>query len=527
MRTIFFFLMLWIFDVSFAQHLYHIVYLADKDIKNSSVALSSKSINRRLHQKIFLDGTDYPVNPYYVEKMHEIKAPIHVKSRWFNAIILKNCSDSILSIVEQLSFVKNIDTIRDFPLTKSTKLELSKEIAFPLKTPIFYSDFQNNLINGLAFNDLGYDGAGVTIAIMDAGFLGADTIFTSMNVHATYNVVDNNSKVYAYHPHGTYVLSVIATSNRFDFMGIAPSANFILCRTEIGEYESPIEEWNWIVAAEFADSCGSDIITTSLGYNKFSNPLYNHTYAQLDGRTLLITNAAELAFSKGILIVNSAGNEGDKDWFFINAQCDGPNVLCVGAADSTGGAAFFSSRGPTADNRIKPDVLAMGYRVYAIDNNGKLMRNSGTSFSAPIIAGYASCLWQAHPEATNYEILQSIRLGANSYHEPNAAKGYGLANIMKSHSLLSSYTLLKNKSDYFFPNPFNNTINLFLQSLPIGDYQLKIVNSLGKIVFIRKLSIQQNEFIDRIDVDENWSSGIYCIQIINEKQYLSRTMIKK
>jgi subtilisin family serine protease len=211
-----------------------------------------------------------------------------------------------------------------------------------------------------------------------------------------------------------------------NMIGTAYKADYLLFRTEDAASEHNIEEVNWLLAAEFADSAGADIINSSLGYTAFDVPSYSYTYEELNGNTTIVTRAADYAAATGMLVVVSAGNEGNKPWRYVSAPADADSVLTVGAVDSLSNHAVFSSFGPTSDARIKPDVVAMGQRAYVLSPAGLLMRANGTSFSGPILAGMVACLWQANKTLTNMELLQLVRQMGSNANNPNNSIGYGI-----------------------------------------------------------------------------------------------------
>jgi subtilisin family serine protease len=289
---------------------------------------------------------------------------------------------------------------------------------------------------------LGYAGQGRLIAVFDAGFPGVNTVpcFDSLNqrngIVATYDFVSNNSFVYAFHPHGTNVLGTLAGYLPGSLIGPAYGAQFILCRTEDAPTEFRVEETNWLFAAEFADSIGVDIINTSLGYYTFDNPAMDYTPADMDGNTTWITRAADLAASKGILCVASAGNNGsDPAWRVITAPADGDSVLAVGAVSPDSIRVGFSSVGLSATGRIKPDVTAQGDQTIVAMSNGFVAPSSGTSFSGPLVAGLAAGFWQANPSLTAHQVLTHLRNSGHKANSPDSLVGYGIPNFSRAMAL--------------------------------------------------------------------------------------------
>ena len=323
-------------------------------------------------------------------------------------------------------------------------------------------------------------------------------------VHSGGNIFNESS-------HGMEVLSTMAGYLPGLMIGTAPSASYWLLRSEDVTSEYRIEEANWLLAAEFADSAGVDIISSSLGYSTFSDSLMNYSYSMLNGKTALVTRAAEKAFSKGMLVVVSAGNEGNDPWGYITPPADGKNVLAVGAVADDRGLAYFSSRGPTADNRIKPDVDAVGYQTVIITPNGTTGLGYGTSFAAPQIAGMAACLWEASPLSTNHEILQAIRRSSDHYSSPDTAYGYGIPDFMLAlWSITVQDTTKETPPLVAYPNPFSATTGLSIVNATLDIKQVHIFSASGKLVYSKYGTWVKGENIN-ISGLQNFSGGIYFL----------------
>ncbi len=248
--------------------------------------------------------------------------------------------------------------------------------------------------------------------------------------------VDPDGDIFNSHPHGTYVLSVMGGYLPGRYSGAALGASFWLLRTEDASSEFRIEEYNWLAGAEFADSVGADIINSSLGYTRFDNPAQNYEYSDLDGQTTIVARAANKAFSRGILVVNSAGNYGAQSWRYIGSPADAHGSLAVGGTNNEGQRVNFSSAGPSADGRVKPDIMAQAQGVAVLNLMGTTGNANGTSFSAPLIAGIAACLWQKFPEATNEQIRNAIVRSADRYMMPDSLYGYGIPDFGKAIVIL-------------------------------------------------------------------------------------------
>ncbi len=446
------------------------------------------------------------VNASHRKKIASKDVKVIGTSKWFNAAYVSVKDTKYLKKIEKLSFVKSIE-----PSKKYKVQQMDVQLLDSLKYG--QADVQLNMLGLQNYHRKGYTGKGVIIALFDGGFYKVDSIvaFDSLRkrngILATRDFYDNNSHVYDDDAHGMYVLSLISGYVKDSMFGSAPDANFVLARTEFVATEKHIEEFNWIRALEWADSIGVDIIHSSLGYSQFDTLEGNYTYKDMDGQSTIITRAAEMAYSRGIFITNSAGNEGQKPWHYITAPCDGKNVLCIGAVDSFEHHAKFSSYGPSSDGRVKPDVMAMGKNVTIIGTNNIMRRGSGTSFSGPIMAGFVACLKQAFPNVSNPILLDAIRKSGHLYKTPNDSLGYGIPDINRVDSLvrlkLLSTSIAKQKFKAF-PNPCHSVLN-FETTIPLKNIEMTDV--LGKSYF----PVLNNNSIDM----SGFNPGIYFIKFEN------------
>ena len=416
--------------------------------------LSEEALSRRQALGIEISETDLPVFQGYLLALSKHSPRILSTSKWLNAAVVV-ADESEMAAIKALPFVMNTQAVRKL-VPASVVAAPATELAANENANVIgnhgfeygRASHQNEMINIPAYHDKGFTGKGVRIAIFDGGFMGGDTIavFDSLRIRGqvlrTYDFVENQEDVYHSHPHGTQVLSTIAANLPGKMVGTAPDANFMLCRTEDTRSETEQEEYNWLRAVEWVDSLGIDIIHSSLGYTNFDDPKTSHKYSDLDGNTAVITKAADLAASKGILVTTSAGNEGGGAWRYIAAPCDADSALCIGAVDKYTKLSFFSSVGPTADGRTKPDVVAMGTRTTVAHPNNKIYGGNGTSYSAPIMAGFVACLLQAHPDKPMMEIIRATRLSADQAGLPDNNYGYGIPDAIKADSLLKAVRYL-------------------------------------------------------------------------------------
>lgn len=406
--------------------------------------LSIKSIQRRQRQGLKVDSTDLPVSVAYLKQIRKRYLSIVGMSKWNNTVLVQSNNEEELKLLNTLPFVKSIQRVyktkKDFHIPPMRDTITGKFQTWNKTDSSSYGEGQKQIdfINGKKLHDAGFRGDGMTIAVLDAGFMNVDRIqaFKNVNILGTHNFVASSSSdnVFQNMDHGTKTLSVMAMNKPNVFVGTAPGASYWLLRSEDFESENTVEEDYWAEAAEFADSVGVDIISSSLGYHHFDDSLANHHYYEQDGKTALISRTASMLADKGIICVNSAGNDGMGSWKKINFPADADNILTVGATTFQGLNAPFSSVGPTADNRIKPDVMAVGNSTAVVSGSGSIQHNNGTSFSCPTIAGMVACLWQALPNKTAKEIIDLVRKSGNNVSHPDNIYGYGVPDFWKAYN---------------------------------------------------------------------------------------------
>ncbi len=491
--------------------------------------LSSRALENRRLKRISLDHYDYPVNPDYTKALQMMGIRIKNQSRWFNAVSTYLNEEEIPKLLK-LPFVKGIRPVRGGQrIAEVNPYQIHPETT--ADSLPFLGSYRNqlNMIGLDSLQELGFRGAGITIAVFDNGFLGVDTIqafrhlFTEGRILAERDFVDADDSVYEsciHCRHGTQVLSVLAALVPDAIQGSAPDASYILLRTENDASETPQEEDNWVAAAEYADSLGAQVFSTSLGYlDFFNNPADNYSREDLDGNTAIITRAADIAASRGIIVVNSAGNEGEKG---IAAPADGDSVIAVGAVNELKNRASFSSFGFTVDNRIKPDIMAVGEGTYLVNYNGIISRGNGTSFSCPILSGMLACVLQAHPETAYGELYEALIRSADRFDQPDAYYGYGVPSAMMMHSHLSNATVSSKKwvekgGWKLFPNPNSGTFSLStLHSSSFEEISLEISNLEGNRVYSQTLfrPANQKNLLIRLDI----SPGFYLYSLKNYRK---------
>ncbi len=409
--------------------------------------LSPRAVQRRKNFAIPLTASDFPVNSQYLTGLRPFIEEICVTSKWLNTVLVIAAADN-REAMEKLPFVKSVKYVGKsgrprLLLRRGGKNADEKPPDEKTENPYGFSEFQNRSLNLPPLHAQNYRGEGMLIAVLDGGFTNGDIMpFFDKARHENrilpgYDFVENDDYVYETTAHGSQVLSVMAADIPHVMVGSAPDAAYVCLKTEDNSGEYPAEEMNWVAALEYADSIGADIVNSSLGYTEFSDESLSYNYRHLDGKTSLATRATAFAFQKGMIVVNSVGNEGDTPWKYLDVPADGENVLAVGATDPAGYKTKFSSFGPTADGRIKPDVCALGKEiavasVYSI----KVNATKGTSFSAPLIAGAIACLWQAVPYRSNAEILDAVLRSGDRADRPDNETGYGTPDFAKALEML-------------------------------------------------------------------------------------------
>jgi subtilisin family serine protease len=486
---------------------HYAVTLKDKDadrvtqfINNPTKMLSQRAIARRQRLKISFDAIDVPIDINFVNQCRNTGSTILAYSKWLNTIFV-DATTSQINQIKTFSFVKEVKLLEAMSSGKqipssTTSIPLSKKESIYGNSDVFVKQIKIDFLH-----NKGFTGDNIQIAILDAGFLGVNTIeaFDELRnrngILGTYNFVANQENVYRDSNHGTMVLSTMATNKPNIYLGTAYNADYWLFTTEDNYAETPREEMFWIEAIEFADSVGVDVVNSSLGYRDFDGEFLSYTYDDMNGETTFISRAASIGGQKGILVVISAGNEGrrindNKIW----APADAKNIITVGSVNSSGTISPFSSYGPSADGRIKPDVAAMGTRVPLYSDTGEIVYNNGTSFSSPIVAGSVTCLRQAFPNSSVSAIIDALHVSADNYDTPDDRTGYGIANFESAYIILKNQLGLdKNQFNKLSitPNPVEN--NLRIEGIN-NNYKYYISDVMGRIVL--KGNAKQDQKID-------------------------------
>ncbi|WP_273447245.1 S8 family serine peptidase [Neolewinella agarilytica] len=419
-------------------------------LEDPSTYLSEKALIRRALHDSQVNEMDLPVSPAYVTAIAETGAKIWLTTKWMNGVVVAAAGPQVEDI-RKLSFVEKTELVApvqyDRPSARPVIPNMDRPApeleSVPVRKNLYGYGWKNlDQMEGDSLHMWGFRGEGVLVAVFDGGFpyvnykdfLGYPD--ASM-VPASYDVVEQDSTAYDSGTHGATVLSTMAAYHPFFFIGTAPDARYILFKTENGKGEHRLEEINYVAALEIADSIGVDVVNSSLGYTTFGIKEMNYTKKDLDGKTSPASIAIDHAFERGMIIVTSAGNSGNDKWKYISTPADAKHAFSIGALNSDGSRAYFSSFGPTADGRIKPDVSALGVDVTAITASGRgITKANGTSLASPLVAGLIACLRQAVPGATNQELLDAIRQTANQADEPDNERGYGRPDFAAAYRLL-------------------------------------------------------------------------------------------
>jgi len=477
--------------------------------------LSPRAIARRQKASIVVpDIRDIHVDKSYLNEISSLGLTLHTTSKWMNTALFKSASAFDLQQLLDLPFVADVRIVRN-PGKKGLNNKLDFELT--QDDPPSY-DRPLTMVNGTALHNAGFTGKDILIAVLDGGFINADRISSLSNLRArngirgTRDFVNNTLAVYNTHNHGTAVLSVLAGDIPGIIRGTSPGADYLLLKTEDPLSEFPCEEDFWAAGAEYADSAGADIISSSLGYFQFDDSALNYKFSDLDGNSAFVTRVADIAAAKGILVVNSAGNERNGSWKYIIFPSDGDSVLSAGAVDGNTLIAGFSSAGPSADRRIKPDNAAMGVSVPVQVVENTTGRANGTSFSCPVLSGMAACLMQAVPSAVNFDIIRVMHSGADRYNSPDSLYGYGIPDMVKALTALKDlYTKIPDQGAIISPNPTFGYFEIIFRDPP-GNVTIEIFTLTGKLITRKDFSDYMQRTIFLTDLQKR-EQGIYLLRI--------------
>lgn len=546
------------FSESYSQFNRYIIQFKNKgvnpfSISNPAAYLSSRAISRRTKSGIAIDSTDLPITPGYIDSIKSIaNVTVLNRSKWMNQLVVFTTDPTALTKINSFSFVLSANPIA--PRLSQGTIGSNEKFSYETEEPanniisartsnsnLSYGQTfpQINIHNGQFLHDRGFQGQEMIISVLDGGFVSYktnpafDSIRLNGQVLGEWNFVSNSVNTDALSSHGMNCLSTIAANRPGIMVGTAPKSKFWLFVTEDVSSEYPIEEINWAAGAEFADSIGTDVISSSLGYQDFDNSMFDYLYAARNGNTSIVTRAADLAAKKGIIVMNSAGNYGalTDQRKYISCPADGDSVVAVGAINVSGTIASFSSWGPNSAGKVKPNIVSVGQGTIVAASNGVPYASNGTSFSNPNIAGLITSLWSAFPEFSNMKIIDAVQKSAHKFNNPDDRFGYGIPNMRTAFYLLKAD---RSKQQFggtgWFkanPNPFTTQIDASFISDNSGLVNLYLKNISGNKID----SVSFN--VDSLDYKSHsfsnlgsLSAGFYYVQYKSNTKDSTITLTK-
>ncbi|MEO5976164.1 MAG: S8 family peptidase [Chryseolinea sp.] len=532
-KQIIFIVLCFVSQYAFAQTNRYMVFFKDKAgttyaTDKPSLFLSARAINRRLMHNIPITEQDFPVNNAYVAGVAATGAETYFTTRWMNGVLVQ-CDASLKTNIELLNYVDHVEFV-----APSARLQKQgRKIKNGEAKGATIQDLTSQQLQLIGLNDMqeaGYRGETIHIGIFDGGFPGVNTttpfehIFTEnrIDLQSSKDFIANTNSVFQYDAHGTEVFSVIAAYQQGNFTGGLYEAEYQLYVTEDVSNEYRIEEYNWMFAAERADSAGVDVINSSLGYYDFDDSNMNYSKSDMDGKTTVISKAAQWLSDRGVIVVCSAGNEGAIAWQIITAPADAKDVLATASVNIAGQRAGSSSKGPSADGRVKPDVAAMGVNTNVIRPDGSNGTVSGTSLASPLVASLAAGIWQRYPSMSNIEVIEAIRKSASQANNPDNLLGYGIPNFKAVVNYLESHPQ-ENAFDVF-PNPVVADTFTIRPSDPskVTSCHIELVSTQGQVIYGKDISFS---WLNRA-YSQNLSStaaGLYFLRISwGGKKYVYR-----
>lgn len=488
-------------------------------LSNPLQMLTQRSLDRRTSQGIALDNSDVPIAQSYIDQVTAaIGITVMAKSKWLNALHVRGTQADI-QVLTSLSFVSSVEYANQ---TLNNRIGFSNQTIFSRVNKSNNMEFsfdygtsanQIQMLNGHVLHQENHTGTGKIIAVLDSGFLNVNSaapfqrLFDNNLILGGYNYVNQNTDVYTLNNHGTMVLSCMGGYVEGQLIGTAPDANYYLFVTEDVASENPVEESYWVEAAEEADRLGVDVITSSLGYFGYDNSNYSHVYSEMTGNKAFASRGANIAFSKGIVVIASAGNSGATADPYVGVPAEATNVLAIGAVKSDETYAAFSSIGPSFDGRVKPDIMAQGQASVVSNTSGTIVTANGTSFSAPIMAGMITSFWSALPNLTAVEVVQFVKQSADRYTVPTNLYGYGIPDFQLAFNNALEMNTIENETVVLYPNPITDSLTIVL---PDSE-------EVAKFVLYNNIGQQINEFsiseTNKTIYLYNLASGLYFYQL--------------
>jgi len=510
--------------------------------------LSARAIQRRQTMGIGYDISDLPVTPAYVQAIKNIGAQILNTTKWLNGVTIKLADTTLINAIKQLSFVKSVVNHSGVKLRSSEpagKFGLENELvlsASSSNTPKNANGYnygesyaQIHMLNGDVMHQNSFRGQGIVIAQLDAGFYKVpvnpafDSLRANNQILGYKDFVKDGYGIFSDHTdqHGMWVLSIMAGIIPGHLIGSAPKASFWLLKTEELHLEYEIEEYNWVSGAEFADSVGADIITSSLGYTFFDSTYLDHNCGEMNGHTTVCSRGANFAFSKGLVVIVSAGNDGNNSsWNCVSTPADADFAIACAAVDENGVRGSFSSLGVDTSGRVKPNVASMGVMTVHADSNGTMSRGSGTSFSAPLIAGMTACLMQAKPGYPNTFYKTAIQRACNHYSSPDSLTGFGIPDYVKAMNIMATTDICKSYDLSIFPNPVTDRFYIRFTSGQTGTALVTLINSLGQVSMLREIMVKAGENELLINNINELTPGVYFVVLDSGSIHSTSRMVK-
>lgn len=509
--------------------------------------LSQRAIDRRTKYGIEITETDLPIQPEYIEQVLQAAPAAHLSLRvkWLNTIVLGMNDSSHMAAVRALPVVDSVALVfNDFWAKSANQAKFETDFTpLSVSQPSLIKEAYDSAFYGGAWVQVhqlgcevlhrnGQRGSGMFIAVLDGGFNHVDDfqafarLRNNNQIIGTCNLVNPGASVYEdTHTHGTSVLSCMGGYWEGELIGTAPDADYCLIVTEDVNSEFVVEEYNWVAGAAYADSIGADMINSSLGYVAFDDSSQDYTYADLNGYSSIVTQGANMAAEKGILVVNSAGNDGSNPWRHIGVPADAPNIITVGAVDRYGEIASFSSVGCSWLDYIKPNVVARGAGTcLASGQIDEIVYSNGTSFSSPVLAGAIASMWSIAPKVHPQTIKAIVEQSANNYYTPDTVYGYGLPNMSCAMTFLGFAEDEKVKPVLnLYPNPAHSFIACGIE----GEYavtqyaQVKLYNA--QAILVKEIKVKAFQPIDISDL----AVGLYIVELKHEGRVFVNKFIKQ
>lgn len=513
------------------QYNLHLVELTDKkdgrySIFNPEDYLTARALDRKSTQGVLIDDLDLPIPSKYIHIIRQLGVPIQGKSKWLNAIAVHTESIEKLNQIRSLPFVKSVQPLGKFRKARLGKIYTKRaEIDSSKHQTSYYglAEKQIDMLGGKILHRLGFTGKDVHVAVVDGGFRNVyrmsvfDSLYLNNRLLGTQDFVDGDDFVYESSTHGTSVLSIMAAKRSHLMVGTAPDASYYMFKTEDVRGEYRAEEFYWIIALEYADSVGVDVVNSSMGYNRFRDASMSYDYKDLDGQTTMITKGANIAAAKGLLIVNAAGNDGHKDWHYLSAPADADAILTVASVDKNHERSHFSSWGPTADGRIKPDIAALGSNTaYASIIQYDVGYGEGTSYACPVVTGLVASLKQAFPNQKNAVLRDAIRNSGHLAHLPDSSLGYGIPNFFEAYlSLMDSSIFIQKTGDFTTSKKLiQQNVHVYVETEQPSSMTLELYDLFGHQLYTQKEQLP-GPLINKITISnfQKYGKGVYILKI--------------